>query len=112
MMPGFGISNGTSNVANYNGQDHRHQRQRHRRKPQPPERRLFLQRAAGDPQSFRQLQFGPDQVPAHQGQGRLNGSNLNLGFTGATGILNTPIFGTVTTKQGHRIVQLVATFTF
>ncbi len=41
-----------------------------------------------------------------------NGSNLNLGFAGATGILNTPLFGTVTTKQGHRIVQLAATFTF
>jgi len=26
--------------------------------------------------------------------------------------VNTPLFGTVTTKQGHRIVQLAATFTF
>jgi hypothetical protein len=41
-----------------------------------------------------------------------NGSNLNLGFNGATGLLNTPLFGTVTTKQGRRIVQLKATFTF
>ena len=41
-----------------------------------------------------------------------NGSNLNLGFNGATGLVNTPLFGTVTTKQGHRIVQLAATFTF
>jgi hypothetical protein len=41
-----------------------------------------------------------------------NGGNLSLGFAGATGILNTPLFGTVTTKQGHRIVQLAATFTF
>jgi hypothetical protein len=41
-----------------------------------------------------------------------NGSNLNLGFSGTTGAMNTPLFGTVTTKQGHRIVQLAATFTF
>ena len=41
-----------------------------------------------------------------------NGGNLNLGFTGATGVLNTPLFGTVTTKQGHRVVQLAATFSF
>src|SRR5215471_8261565 len=41
-----------------------------------------------------------------------NGSNLNLGFAGGTGILNTPLFGTVTTKRGHRIVQLAATFSF
>jgi hypothetical protein len=41
-----------------------------------------------------------------------NGSNLNLGFSGSTGLLNTPLFGTVTTKQGHRIVQLAAKFTF
>jgi hypothetical protein len=41
-----------------------------------------------------------------------NGGNLNLGFAGATGILNTPLFGTVTTKQGHRVVQLAASFSF
>jgi hypothetical protein len=41
-----------------------------------------------------------------------NQGNLSLGFTGATGALNTPLFGTVTTKQGHRIVQLATTFTF
>jgi hypothetical protein len=41
-----------------------------------------------------------------------NSSNLNLGFAGATGLLNTPLFGYVTTKQGHRIVQLAATFMF
>jgi hypothetical protein len=41
-----------------------------------------------------------------------NGGNLNLGFSGTTGLLNTPLFGTVTTKQGHRIVQLAASFTF
>jgi hypothetical protein len=40
-----------------------------------------------------------------------NGNNLNLGF-GANGILNTPLFGTVTTKQGHRVVQLAASFNF
>src|SRR6185312_10180837 len=38
-----------------------------------------------------------------------NNSNLNLGFNGTTGVINTPLFGTVTTKQGHRIVQLAAT---
>ena len=41
-----------------------------------------------------------------------NGTNLNLGFNGTTGVINTPLFGTVTTKQGHRIVQLATTFTF
>jgi hypothetical protein len=41
-----------------------------------------------------------------------NGGNLNLGFNGTTGLINTPLFGTVTTKQGHRIVQLAATFSF
>jgi hypothetical protein len=41
-----------------------------------------------------------------------NGGNLNLGFNGTTGVVNTPLFGTVTTKQGHRIVQLAATFSF
>ncbi len=41
-----------------------------------------------------------------------NGSNLTLGFNGTTQQLNTPLFGTVTTKQGHRIVQLAANFYF
>ena len=41
-----------------------------------------------------------------------NGGNLNLGFNGTTGLINTPTFGTVQTKQGHRIVQLATTFTF
>jgi hypothetical protein len=41
-----------------------------------------------------------------------NGGNLNLGFNGTTGLLSTPLFGTVTTKQGRRVVQLAATFTF
>ena len=41
-----------------------------------------------------------------------NGSNLNLGFDSATGKLNTPLFGTVTQKQGHRIVQLAIKFYF
>ncbi len=40
-----------------------------------------------------------------------NGSNLNLGYT-AAGVLNTPLFGTVTTKQGHRIVQFGITYNF
>jgi hypothetical protein len=41
-----------------------------------------------------------------------NGGNLNLGFNGSTGQVNTPLFGTVTTKQGHRIVQLAVNFYF
>lgn len=41
-----------------------------------------------------------------------NGSNLTLGFDGTTGKLNTPDFGTVTEKQGHRIVQLAVKFYF
>jgi hypothetical protein len=39
-------------------------------------------------------------------------ANLNLGFSGSTGQLNTPLFGITTTKQGHRMVQLAATFMF
>jgi hypothetical protein len=41
-----------------------------------------------------------------------NGSNLTLGFDGTTGKLNTPNFGTVTDKQGHRIVQFAVKFLF
>ena len=41
-----------------------------------------------------------------------NGSNLNLGFDAATGKVNTPLFGTVTTKQGHRVVQAAIKFFF
>jgi hypothetical protein len=41
-----------------------------------------------------------------------NGSNLTLGFLGSTGAVNTPLFGIVTTKQGHRIMQLAVTFSF
>jgi hypothetical protein len=41
-----------------------------------------------------------------------NGSSaLNLSFS-AAGVANNPLFGTVTTKQGHRIVQLAAKFYF
>ena len=38
--------------------------------------------------------------------------NLTLGFNAATGQIDTPTFGYVTTKHGHRIVQLAATFRF
>jgi hypothetical protein len=38
--------------------------------------------------------------------------NLTLGFNGTTGALNTPLFGTTTTKQGRRIIQFAATFSF
>ncbi|MGH9719417.1 MAG: carboxypeptidase regulatory-like domain-containing protein [Bryobacteraceae bacterium] len=41
-----------------------------------------------------------------------NNSNRNLGFNGTTGLVNTPLFGTVTTKQGRRVIQLKATYTF
>jgi hypothetical protein len=41
-----------------------------------------------------------------------NGSSaLNLTYSSA-GVMNNPLFGTVTTKQGHRIIQLSARFTF
>jgi hypothetical protein len=41
-----------------------------------------------------------------------NGSNLTLGFDPTTGQINTPNFGTVTDKQGRRIVQLAVKFFF
>jgi hypothetical protein len=41
-----------------------------------------------------------------------NGTNLQAGFDGATGKLNTPDFGTVTEKQGHRVIQLAVKFIF
>ena len=41
-----------------------------------------------------------------------NGSHLSLGFDGTTGKLNTPDFGTVTDKQGRRIIQLAVKFFF
>jgi len=41
-----------------------------------------------------------------------NGSNLNLGFDSNTGKINTPLFGTVTQKQGHRIIQCAVKFFF
>ena len=41
-----------------------------------------------------------------------NGSNLNLGFDPGTGAVNTPLFGTVNTKQGHRVIQAAVKFYF
>ena len=41
-----------------------------------------------------------------------NGNNLSLGFDGATGKVNTPNFGTVTQKQGNRVIQLSVKFYF
>jgi hypothetical protein len=38
--------------------------------------------------------------------------NLTLGFNGTTGQLNTPNFGYVTQKNGHRVVQLAVKFIF
>ncbi|MES1262439.1 MAG: carboxypeptidase regulatory-like domain-containing protein, partial [Acidobacteriota bacterium] len=39
-------------------------------------------------------------------------SNLTLGYNGTTGQLNTPLFGYVTQKLGHRVVQLAVKFSF
>jgi len=41
-----------------------------------------------------------------------NNSNLTLGFDGATGQVNSPLFGTVTQKQGHRVIQTAIKFFF
>ncbi|MDR3699508.1 MAG: TonB-dependent receptor [Candidatus Sulfopaludibacter sp.] len=41
-----------------------------------------------------------------------NGSNLTLGFDPNSGALNTPLFGTTTEKQGHRVVQAAVKFYF
>ncbi len=40
-----------------------------------------------------------------------NGNNLTLGFN-PNGSISTPTFGTVNTKQGHRVVQLAVKFFF
>jgi len=41
-----------------------------------------------------------------------NGNNLGLGFDGTTGAINTPNFGTVLNKQGHRVIQCAVKFYF
>jgi hypothetical protein len=41
-----------------------------------------------------------------------NGSNLNLTFDPNTGKVNSPLFGTVTQKQGHRVIQTAIKFFF
>ena len=41
-----------------------------------------------------------------------NGNNLNIGFDPATGKVNTPNFGTVTQKQGARVIQMSVKFLF
>jgi len=41
-----------------------------------------------------------------------NGENLGLTFNGTTGAVDSPLFGTTTDKQGHRIVQLAIKFYF
>jgi hypothetical protein len=41
-----------------------------------------------------------------------NGSNLALGFDGSTLKVNTPDFGTVTNKQGNRVIQMAVKFYF
>jgi hypothetical protein len=40
------------------------------------------------------------------------GNNLTLGFNPTTGAVNTPDFGTVENKQGHRVVQAAVKFYF
>jgi Carboxypeptidase regulatory-like domain len=39
-------------------------------------------------------------------------TNLTLGYSGTTGLLNSPTFGYTTQKQGHRVVQLAVKFIF
>jgi Carboxypeptidase regulatory-like domain len=41
-----------------------------------------------------------------------NGTNLSLGFDGTSGKVDTPLFGTTTEKQGHRVIQVAAKFFF
>ncbi len=41
-----------------------------------------------------------------------NGSNLTLGFDPSSLKVNTPLFGSVTEKQGHRVIQVAAKFYF
>ena len=41
-----------------------------------------------------------------------NGNDMSLGFDPTTGKENIPLFGTVTEKQGHRIIQVAAKFYF
>ncbi len=41
-----------------------------------------------------------------------NGQNLGLSFNGSTGQISNPDFGTVTEKQGHRVLQFVVKFLF
>jgi Carboxypeptidase regulatory-like domain len=41
-----------------------------------------------------------------------NGSNLTLGFDPNSLKVNTPLFGSVTEKQGHRVIQIAAKFYF
>jgi hypothetical protein len=41
-----------------------------------------------------------------------NGSNLTLSFDPNTGKVNSPLFGTVTQKQGHRVIQTAIKFFF
>ena len=41
-----------------------------------------------------------------------NGNGLSLGFDPSTGKVNTPNFGTVTQKQGNRVIQLTVKFLF
>ena len=41
-----------------------------------------------------------------------NGNNLDLGFNATSLQVNTPTFGTVTEKQGNRIIELAIKFYF
>ena len=60
-----------------------------------------------------QLRFNAYNFMNHPLWSFINGSNnLNLTFNGTTGALSNPKFGTVTEKQGRRIVQLAVKFYF
>jgi hypothetical protein len=70
---------------------------------------------------FKNFQFGEHKKLQFRADGynflnhplwSFNGNNLSLGFDGATGRLNTPNFGTVTQKQGNRVIQLAVKFYF
>ena len=59
-----------------------------------------------------QLRFNGYNFLNHPLWSFYNGGNLSLGFNPNTLQVNTPEFGTTTTKQGHRIIQMAVRFVF
>ena len=59
-----------------------------------------------------QLRFNAYNFLNHPLWSFYNGNNLQVGFNGTTGAVSTPGFGTVTDKQGHRVIQVAAKFFF